>query len=144
MPSPREWIARLNALKEARSVTPFEFGDFDCALWAAEGRAIRTGDDLGAPYRGTYKTAKGALRQLKRLDGVSSPVELADKRLGARLNVALARFGDVVAADPSLLDAEGASMGPALGLCFGAGSYFACAAGLIRLPTLSLEHCYHG
>jgi hypothetical protein len=137
MSRPTDWRSDLAKHIEANRERPHQWGEHDCALWAAGARAVARGcDDLGEPYRGTYGDAKGSVRRMRELDGVRTPWELADKLIGPRLNVAMARAGDVVAAD--LGD------GPSLGICFGATSYFVGEDGLVGVPTLSLEHCYHG
>ena len=43
---------------------PFEWGQFDCALAAADALTVQTGVDFAGDWRGRYSTAKGAFKQL--------------------------------------------------------------------------------
>lgn len=136
-----DWRSRLAAHIEANRLRPFEWGQHDCALWAASAHEVVWGVDVGEPYRGTYSTPAGALKAMLKIDGVSTPDEVAVLRFGPRKNVAKAMCGDVVAADLSAMgigEAEGLS----LGVCFGATSFFVSDTGLVALRTLSLEHAY--
>ncbi len=146
MDRPADWRSHLAAHIEANRQRPFDWGTHDCALWSTGARSVARGvSDHGDAYRGTYSSALGAARRLRELDGVRSVVELADRLFGPRHNVAMAKAGDVVAGDLSRmgLGEEGAE-GLSLGICFGHLSYFAGHDGLVEIPTLELEHCYHG
>jgi hypothetical protein len=147
-----DWHDRLAALIHERDREPFAWGRHDCALWAADAHLAVTGVDLGEPFRGHYRSASGARKALRNLAGVEDPEALADKLLGERLPSALARLGDVVVADIRALgldgDLPGDGRAPTLGVCYGRDSLFVGVEvgrqGLIRVPTLSTEHCYHG
>ena len=114
-----DWEKRLMAYLE--QVGPFEWGENDCCLFAANGVLAMTGEDYAKPYRG-YKTAKGALGKLKDLgvDGV------ATKALGEPKQPAFAKRGDVVSFE--------SGDGLALGLCIGAKIAAVGQDGLIMLP----------
>lgn len=134
---------KLRDLIEANRDRPFEWGQHDCALWAVTCRLELSGVDHGKFFRGKYSTARGAARRMKTF-GVSSPVEVADRLLGDRAPIALARVGNVVAADLSRLGLlDGPNLGWALGICNGAQSFFVTETGLVSIETLSCEHCYH-
>jgi hypothetical protein len=152
MTTPRllDWETRLSDLILERLNQPFKWGVHDCALWAADARLAVTGVDAAAGYRGTYRTAKGALRRLRRVDGVGTPAEAADKHWGPRLRPALVKVGDPVAADlvrlgihetGGLLD-----LGLSLGVCYGRNSLFVGVEGgrpgLLSVPTHLMEHGY--
>lgn len=134
-----DWNDRLQALIRERRLTPFDWGTHDCVLWSADCVLAVTGVDLGSGHRGTYSTASGAVRRLRRL-GFASTADLADRHLGERTHRAMARLGDIVALP------DGGGMGPALGVCYGATSLFvgstAESHGLVVVDTRDAEHCY--
>jgi hypothetical protein len=144
-----DWQDRLTPIVYERLTWPHEWGKHDCALWAAVCREAVTGENFYAPYLGTYRSAAGALRRLRAVDGVASPVELADLKLGERLHPAMAKVGDVVAADLwalGIADDDEPRMGPSLGVCYGHHSLFVGTAkghdGLVRVLTGQVDHCY--
>ena len=59
-----DWRQRLRAFALSRHREPFAWGQNDCALFAADATAALTGHDFGAPFRGTYASAREALRVL--------------------------------------------------------------------------------
>jgi len=76
-----DWPALLaNYLLNTRK-KPFQWGENDCCLFAANAIIAMGGDDVASDVRGRYKTATGAARVLKRL-GVRDMVELLSQRLG--------------------------------------------------------------
>ena len=97
-----DWPERLGGYVAAHRETPFAWGVFDCALFACGAIQVMTGVDPAAPMRGRYKTARGALRVLKRFAG-GSLRETADKIAGEigypLVPLALARRGDVALID---------------------------------------------
>ena len=48
---------------------PFAWGSWDCSLFAAEAIQAITGVDVGAEFRGKYKTERSAMRTIKRVTG---------------------------------------------------------------------------
>lgn len=143
------WRELLTKYIENSMNTPFVWGEHDCALWSATGLELMGHPDITSDFRGQYKTARGALGRMKRL-GYACPHEIALARVGPTSPIAFAMAGDMVAADlPSLglADPSEPSLGLSLGLCYGALSYFVgeepSRSGLIEIPTLKLEHCYH-
>lgn len=68
----------LSALQQhcANGVTqPFIYGECDCTLWAADWAKIATGVDVAASRRGTYRTAIGCARVVKRAGGLEALVD---------------------------------------------------------------------
>ena len=144
-----DWNTRLSQLIVSRMHTPFNWGVHDCALWAAEGRCAVTGQDDAAEYRGTYTSAIGAVRRLLTVDGVRTPLEIADKKWGPRKPISLVHTGFPVAADLVKLgihDPNELSLGLSLGVCNGRYSLFVGVEddkpGLINVPTQLMEHGY--
>jgi len=122
-----DWPERLGAVVDAARRRPFEWGRFDCALFAADAVAAMTGEDLAAPFRGRYRTRAGASRALRRA-GYESLEALCMALLGQPLDTpTLAQRGDVV-----LLEAGN---GPQLGVCVGAQAAAPCEGeGLVFAP----------
>jgi hypothetical protein len=90
-----DWHSRLNTFIDEVKRQPFAWDGHDCFCgWAAGAVLAMTGEDIGAPYRGKYKTAKGAAGVLKRAgfdnlgDGIAS--------LLPEVHVSRARLGDLV------------------------------------------------
>lgn len=126
-----DWPARLeNALADMRA-RPFQWGVTDCCLFAADCVMAITGRDLAEPYRGRYKTKRGAFSALKRVSGggVQAAATLA---LGEPLKTALlAQRGDVVLVE--------SGEGPALGICVGVKCAYLGRAGLGFIPLSAVQ-----
>jgi len=60
------WPELLAAFLEQHKATPFEWGRFDCALFAADAIHIMTGVDLAEDFRLQYDSALGATRQMQK------------------------------------------------------------------------------
>jgi hypothetical protein len=86
------WRLHLDAVLCSRVYSSFEWGRFDCCLFAADCVHAITGVDLAKDYRG-YVGAKQALRVLDRAGGVGL---IATRALGFPQAVADAHVGDVV------------------------------------------------
>lgn len=95
-----DWEARLHALILDRRDRAFEWGSNDCALWGADVVAALTGEDFGAPFRGTYTDAPGAAEAL-RLYGAGTIVRTFDAHL-RRTARSFAARGDLVKAHGSI------------------------------------------
>jgi hypothetical protein len=129
-----DWPERLaDAVRAARS-RPFVWGRHDCALFAFDCVLAMTGEDHLAAFRGRYRSAKGAVRALKRIGGVKTLEELVAGILGAPGQAQTAQRGDLV-----LLDTE---IGPALGVCLGARCAFAGPDGLAYAPTVAAREAW--
>ena len=61
-----DWEGRLIEWLGKASEQRFVWGEFDCALAAADALTAQTGQDFAKPWRGTYRTDKGALKALLR------------------------------------------------------------------------------
>jgi hypothetical protein len=137
-----DWQDRLAECVRGRIGRGFEWGTNDCMAWAADCVLAQTGHDDWERYRGRYSTPRGALRAIRRGDGCALPIDLMDRLWGLRLPVHEAIHGDLVVANLG----EPAGMGPSVGLCYGLRSLFVGTDehgdGLVRLDTLTLEHCY--
>lgn len=122
-----QWEIRLaQAIVEARGGV-FAWGTRDCATWAFDVRLALTGHD-GWPYRGKYKTLRGAMGVIRRNGG--SMEGLGRSLLGDPLPaVLLAQRGDIV------LGGED----PALGVCIGSEAAFLLQAGLTYRPLKSCQ-----
>lgn len=142
-----DWRTALNQLVEERRERPHEFGQHDCALWYADCRVVTHGEDLAAEVRGTYKTATGAARVLRRHFKVQRLEELPERLYGPRLPITFARAGDPVLADLAamgLADPTEGLLGLSLGVCLGSVSYLTGVDGLLPVRTLDLVGCHHG
>lgn len=121
---PQVWPLLLDHYIEATKARAFEWGTLDCVTFAANWRALVTGRDPIAEWRGTYKTEREALSLIVKLgcDGLEA--------LGARL------FGD-----PDPLGPKFAGRGDlvlaqdALGISLGARGAFLGLSGLEFLPA---------
>lgn len=121
------WEMRLAAEIEAVRAKAFAWGRHDCCTWAASVVQAMTGQDFAARWRGTYRSAAGAARAIRKA-GCGGMIEAVQSVLGAPLSSpAFAQRGDVV------VDEEGL----AVGICTGQMAVFLAPVGLIEQPTLS-------
>lgn len=119
------WETKLAAAIAEAQTGIFAWGTRDCATWAFDVRLAMTGHD-GWPYRGVYKTLRGALGVIRRNGG--SMEGLGRSLLGEPLPaVLLAQRGDI------LLGGDD----PALGVCIGFEGAFLLQQGLTYLPISS-------
>ncbi|WP_273689008.1 DUF6950 family protein [Ketogulonicigenium vulgare] len=89
-------VAALAAYVGLAAQKPFAYGAHDCALFAAGWVLERTGQDLGASFRGRYSTERGGLRVV-RAAGFADHVAVFRAALTARSGWMAAMPGDVVA-----------------------------------------------
>lgn len=138
-----EWRARLNAFLAANESRPFTWGEWDCCIGLMAGAivAVRGEEhDPRPPYQGRYTTELGAIRALKRVDGVTTPAELMTKWFGEPRPAAFARTGDLV------LYANCIGV-----MSSGDGVFIGCEMmgedltrdGLVRIPRRDLGSCWH-
>lgn len=120
------WESKLD--EYLKTVGPFEWGQNDCCLFAANAVEVITGIDPAKKYRG-YKTKLGAAKKLKDL-GIEGAWT---KEFGDPINPKLLRRGDVV-----LFDNEGSL---AVGICI--GSQFA-AVGETGVLLFSMKQALKG
>lgn len=128
----RDWPERLAALFAASAARPFEWGSFDCCLFAADAVLAVTGHDPAADLRATYSTEAGAARVLRRHGGVAG---VAAARAGREVSPALAQPGDVGLShhNPEL---------PALAVWGGCAWHQAGAVGLEVVPAESVARAW--
>jgi hypothetical protein len=88
----QDWPLRLEALIAQRMAAPFEWGQRDCCLWAADVVLAVTGHDPAADLRGAYSTAAQAAAAIKRLHGIKAACA---RRLGPAVPPIMAQAGDV-------------------------------------------------
>jgi len=118
------WPVLLDHYVEATKARAFEWGSLDCVTFAANWRAIVTGRDPIAEWRGTYKTEREALKLIAGLgcDGLEA--------LGIRLFDAPDPLGPKFAGRGDLVLAQ-----DALGISLGARGAFLSLSGLEFLPA---------
>lgn len=121
----QDWPLRLNAwLGEVRA-RPFAWGEFDCALGAAEAVLAMTGVDYAVEFRGAYFSKRDAVRLLAARGGLEA---LVTQALGEPLATPkLAQRGDVVLVD------SGAE-GPAIAVVMGAEAAAPGPQGAVFVP----------
>ena len=118
------WPQLLDAYIEATKARAFEWGSLDCVTFAANWRALVTGCDPIAQWRGTYKTEREALELIVRLgcDGLEA--------LGTRL------FGDPDPLGPKFVGRGDLVLAQdALGISLGARGAFLSLSGVQCLPA---------
>jgi len=91
-----DWAARLHDFIDGVKRDPFAWNSHDCVFgWAADAVLAITGEDVAAPYRGKYKSAKGAAGVLKRA-GFDDLAEAVASLL-PEIHISQARIGDLAA-----------------------------------------------
>lgn len=121
------WELDLHAAIEGARHRPFAWGTHDCATWAAGVCRVLTGSDVAADWRGSYRSARGALRAI-RSTGARDLAGAVTERLGAPLPaVTLAQRGDIVCSSQ------------ALGICTGSDAAFLGAEGLVFQPLTACD-----
>lgn len=119
------WERILAEAIDAARARSFHWGHHDCATFAFDlRREIAGGHDVAALWRGRYRTARGAVRVMRRLGWPS--LEAAGRALlGEPLaSVHLAQRGDLVLADTGL----------GFGICLGARAAGIAPSGLVFVP----------
>ena len=142
-----DWQSRLTEVVAADQYGEFVWGENDCTQRAFDAIKAVIDVDYSEPYRGKYKTAKGALRMLRRVDKVETPAELMAKWFGPAQPIAFARKGDIVTCDPVAvgfeLQADTDAFGLPIGICYGYRSYFTGPHGRVEIETLLCAECFH-
>lgn len=134
------WPELLEAFLAQHRATPFEWGRFDCALFACDAIHIMTGTDPAVDFRFQYSTELGAARKMKKFAG-GGLEEVAIKVTAAQgmaeIAVSLAQRGDVM-----LFDTE--EHGPALGIVSlqGHAVHFASEQGLALIPLTACRRAW--
>lgn len=129
-----DWPARYAAYLQARHAMPFQWGVHDCCQFSRGNIVALTGRDPAATWRlRPYKTARGALGQLRRLGGIEA---LPAKAGLVEITLAYAGRGDLaLGEDPD--DGE-----LVLGVVTGARTAFPTRIGLVFSPTLSCKRAW--
>lgn len=130
------WRGRLTAFTDAIRRSPFDWtGQHDCALGLAA-RAVEamTGDDVGAPFRGRYKSEAGALRVL-RSQGVADVADVVAGLL-QEVPVSMAAEGDIVSFS------DGGPFGSALGVVIGERVLVLRPEGLATMGLLDASRAF--
>ena len=119
------WEGILAEAIEAARDRSFRWGRHDCATFAFDlRRTLAGGPDVAALWRGRYRTARGAVRVMRRL-GWQSLEAAGRDLLGAPLpSVQQAQRGDLVLANTGL----------GFGICLGARAAGIAPAGLVLVP----------
>ena len=105
------WQIRLAAYLNTCAPRPLEYGQHDCAIFAAGAVQAMTGLDLAEGWRGRYSTLRGGLRVL-RAQGYADQVALAAAHLP---EIGTPRPGDLAVIETP--------HGPAIGVVQGAMVY---------------------
>lgn len=127
-----DWRDRLVAYLHSARQRPFEFGQHDCSLFAADCVAAMTGQDMAAKWRGRYATMKGGLRVLRKA-GFADHIALA-----------AAHFPEVppLLAQPGDLAVVPTDDGPALGVVQGEAVYVLGPNGLGLVSIMSATRAF--
>lgn len=89
-----DWEQRLSIFIGANRDRRFRFGEWDCLMFATAVAAELTGEDVAAPYRGTYGTRKGATEALRK-HGAGTLLKTLDATF-QRKKPGFAQRGDLV------------------------------------------------
>ena len=123
-----DWQEALVAYLHGCSRTPFESGQFDCALFCAGAVAAMTGVDPAADLRGTYDTEEAGFARI-RAAGHDDHIALVAS-LFEEIPVAMAGPGDI-----AVVPTEGNL--PALGVVQGEWIYVPRQRGFGTVPLIS-------
>jgi hypothetical protein len=97
IPRVHDWPERLAQYLAENCSRPFEWGSFDCCLFAANVFEVLTGMDPAKELRGSYSSAREAAVTLARHGGMESLIEEVLKPFAAEtVPVLCAQRGDVV------------------------------------------------
>lgn len=119
-----DWNSRLMAVIRDAHMRRFEFGVWDCCLFASDWYQAVTGVDHASKFRGQYESAIGALHVLRKYGGsLESFVTQVLQR--EPIPVAEAIRGDLVLGRiPDAADSFGGTLGGCLGPQWGGDAAF--------------------
>ena len=132
------WPELLAAFLAQHRNTPFDWGRFDCALFAADAIHVMTGTDLAEPFRLQYAHAVGARRKLHEFCGgwlEEAMLKICAQHGLEEIPVELAQRGDLLL----WLDQEGH---PAAGIADGKNGIFAGKYGLAHVPIVRTDRAW--
>jgi len=89
-----DWQEILGAWVEKAQRTPFQWGQFDCALMAADAVQSMTGRDPAETFRGRYDDADSASQEIA-AQGFDGYEDMGDALLGPVVPNDEARVGDI-------------------------------------------------
>ncbi len=136
------WHLTLGNVLQQSLHRPFEWGRFDCCLFALMCNDAVTGGALYERFAGTYDSEYGAARVLQPYGGI---VEIADSVYGEfgwqRVPVLMAQRGDTVS---GLVASVGGEMRRALGVVAmnGRDAFFAGLQGIVAVPVRKCDHAW--
>lgn len=107
------WPDLLAAFLEDRLDDAFQWGENDCAIFAADAVLAITGSDLATGFRGRYSSEAGAAALLEAFGGIEA---ILDRAMPRRATPLLAQRGDIaITNDGALVVVEGRyGVGPGL------------------------------
>jgi hypothetical protein len=102
-----DWETALAIYIDANLRTPFEWGVFDCCLFATNAVREITGTDLAAGFRDKYTNRTGALKQIAQygdLQGLAEAIALINEI--PEVGLLFASRGDVLLVAQTIEDEE--------------------------------------
>lgn len=133
----RDWRSRFEAVVDEIKLMPFDWRtQHDCGPGLA-GRLVEaiTGEDLARPYRGKYRTAKGALSVMKRA-GFDDLADLVASML-PEIHPSQAKIGDIAA-----FPMEGSPFRHALGVVNGERVFVLHPEGIGTMDLLAASRAF--
>ncbi len=124
------WPSLLASYIEQNSREPFVWGRHDCCLFAANWVRLCTGVDLAGPWRGRYRSERGAYRILREAGGIKAIVAAHFPRT----RTVLAKRGDLV-----FYRGNGGVKSLTLGILEGRFGVFAGTRKLMFIPRDELQ-----
>lgn len=125
-----DWQTALAKFIQECRKRPFEWGEFDCCLFAADAVHLMTGHDYAADFRGHYTTKIGAARALKNY-GAGTIEATLEQQLGPYKTGIGYKRGDVCLVETDL--------GDAAGVFFGGAVWTTSEKGLTALPATEIK-----
>lgn len=128
-----DWQSRLQKIIDDYEAVPFEYGSFDCAIFAGLIVHAQTGDDFHSQFVGKYKTKIGGFRHFKKVTGFRSHIEFIQRKF-KEVPAPFAQVGNIGIIKTS--------EGPAIVIIAGQFCIGLNEAGLVRLPIEEVKKCF--
>lgn len=142
-PRRQDWPERLARYLSESEKKSFEWGVHDCALFVSGALQAMTDEDPAAPYRGSYRSARGALSILRALSGTEVLDSLPGRFLPSLPVSESAQRGDICAVRLTRSPEGEDGFDAALGVCIGAKVVIpAIPKGFRYLPLSSVIRAY--
>lgn len=122
-------LQNLNKFLIEKKGEPFEWGTWDCCIFAADCIVTMTGEDLLGDFREKYDSKYGAALALREIGSGTLARTLQD-HLGESILPCKAWRGDLVVHKNNV------------GICVGTHAYFVAEEGLILTPMSDVEKVY--